>query len=100
MRLRSSLATMLLLAAVAGCGGSSSPDAAATSPAASASAGPVGRQVSFTATDGFRLSGRQYGGGRTAVVLSNMGDNDPSLWESFAPKLAERGYLAMTYSYR
>jgi esterase/lipase len=41
-----------------------------------------------------------YGAGTTAVVLSNMGDNDPALWDAFAPKLAERGYLVMTYSYR
>jgi fermentation-respiration switch protein FrsA (DUF1100 family) len=46
------------------------------------------------------LNGRIFGGGATAVVLSNMGDNDPAPWEQFAPLLADRGYLVLSYSYR
>jgi pimeloyl-ACP methyl ester carboxylesterase len=60
----------------------------------------TGRTISFTATDGVRLSGTLYGAGTTAVVLSNMGDNDPDRWAAFAPQLADRGYLVLTYSYR
>jgi esterase/lipase len=94
---RLALLVLLLTAAVAGCGGSSAPVARSSSPAAPA---PAARAVSFTATDGVGLTGRSYGAGTTGVVLSNMGDNDPSRWEAFAPKLAARGYLVLTYSYR
>jgi len=79
---------------------------ASSAPSGSRSAAPSptvvspARAISFTATDGARLSGRLYGTGTTAVVLSNMGDNDPALWDGFAPRLAARGYLVMTYSYR
>lgn len=68
-------------------------------PSLSPTAAP-GRPISFTAVDGIRLTGRQYGAGKTAVVLSNMGDNDPTLWQAFAAELADRGYLVLTYSYR
>lgn len=51
-------------------------------------------------TDGVRLTGRVYGHGPTAVVLSNMGDNDPVAWDAFAPMLAARGYAVLTYSFR
>jgi hypothetical protein len=95
VRRTSSLGLALLASIVAGCAGSSTPAASPASPTAS-----VPRPVSFTATDGVRLSGRLYGAGTTAVVLSNMGDNDPALWDAFAPALAARGYLVMTYSYR
>lgn len=104
MRRSSSLAVVLVMAALAGCAGSSSSGSAegTATPATSASASAFapGRPLSFTARDGVRLGGHLYGQGQTAVVLSNMGDNDPSLWDAFAPKLAERGYLVMTYSYR
>jgi pimeloyl-ACP methyl ester carboxylesterase len=101
MRVQRALGVVALAVALVGCASSSTPEAPpgtdAASPSVSAAAG---RSVSFTATDGIRLSGRIYGAGTTAVVLSNMGDNDPARWEAFAPKLAERGYLVMTYSYR
>ncbi len=60
-------------------------------------AGP--REVSFSAADGVVLKGRVYGAGATAVVLSNMGDNDVSGWAGFAPALAARGYTVLTYCY-
>ena len=56
--------------------------------------------VTFRATDGGTVSGRVYGSGTTAVVLSNMGDNDPAPWDGFAPVLAARGYTVLTYRYR
>jgi pimeloyl-ACP methyl ester carboxylesterase len=94
-------AALLLVTALAGCAGSSAPRSSTASPVASPSAAAAtGRAVSFTATDGVRLSGRLYGTGTTAVVLSNMGDNDPTRWDAFAPTLAARGYLVMTYSFR
>ncbi len=59
-----------------------------------------GNAATFTAEDGVPLQGRVFGGGTTAVVLSNMGDNDPGPWQTFAPLLAERGYLVLSYSFR
>jgi pimeloyl-ACP methyl ester carboxylesterase len=60
----------------------------------------VGRPVSFPSADGVELTGTLFGAGTTAVVLSNMGDNDPADWERFAPVLSERGYLVLTYQFR
>src|SRR5258706_12674405 len=56
--------------------------------------------VFFSPVDGARLTGRLFGAGATGVVLSNMGDNDPAAWEGFAPALADRGLLVLTYSFR
>jgi pimeloyl-ACP methyl ester carboxylesterase len=87
--------------ALAACASSSSPSARSSgTPNASSPTAAAGRTISFTATDGVRLTGVLYGTGTTAVVLSNMGDNDPKLWDAFAPVLAHRGYLVLTYSYR
>ena len=62
---------------------------------------PTGlRAVMFKAGDGTELHGTLYGDGDTAIVLSNMGDNDPAPWEDFAPQLAARGYSVLTYAYR
>jgi uncharacterized protein len=75
---------------------------ATTGPAAigpAVAAGSVDAAVIET-SDGVRLTGRVYGRGPTAVVLSNMGDNDPGAWETFAPTLAARGYTVLTYSFR
>src|SRR5262245_60901106 len=58
------------------------------------------RTVNFAASDGTQLTGTLYGAGATAVVLSNMGDNDPAPWDAFAPQLADRGYMVLTYKYR
>lgn len=56
--------------------------------------------MTFSSVDGVPLTGTLFGTGRTAVVLSNMGDNDPTGWERFAPVLSERGYLVLTYTFR
>jgi pimeloyl-ACP methyl ester carboxylesterase len=100
MRWRSSLALVLVTAVLAGCGGSSASTPAVAPSTASSAAASSSRPISFTATDGVRLSGRLYGAGTTAVVLSNMGDNDPGRWDAFAARLAERGYLVLTYAFR
>jgi pimeloyl-ACP methyl ester carboxylesterase len=60
----------------------------------------TGSAVTFPAEDGVTLQGRVFGRGTTAVVLSNMGDNDPGPWQTFAPLLAQRGYLVLSYSFR
>lgn len=85
------MASFLLLL-LAGCA-SSEPTRPATTDVPSHS-------VTFATSDGVTLSGQLFGAGSTAVVLSNMGDNDPAAWERFAPLLASRGYLVLTYSYR
>jgi alpha-beta hydrolase superfamily lysophospholipase len=107
----------LLLAA---CGASStvpSPDAVApaptTAPAAIATPAPTAanatpaptakpavRAVTFSAAGDVTLAGTLYGDGTTAIVLSNMGDNDPAAWNHFAPMLAARGYTVLTYKFR
>jgi pimeloyl-ACP methyl ester carboxylesterase len=61
---------------------------------------PEPREVGFVASDGVALKGHVYGTGSIAVVLSNMGDNDMSGWDTFAPALAERGFTVLAYSYR
>lgn len=75
----------------------------ASSSSASLSPAPpavAGRAVSFPADGGVVLRGVVYGQGRTAVLLSNMGDNDPGPWQRFAPLLAARGYRVLSYSFR
>jgi uncharacterized protein len=98
---RLALVSVALLAACATGQPSASPTGSDDSPPSSA--GPTaapGRAVEFTSSDGVRLAGRIYGTGSTAVVLSNMGDNDPAAWEGFAPTLADAGYTVLTYAYR
>lgn len=57
-------------------------------------------QITFVTTDGVTLTGALYGAGTTALILSNMGDNDPAAWNREAPFFAEQGYLVLTYSFR
>jgi len=95
-----SLPMICLLVSLAACGGSGIPTSAPPPATATASARVVARQVNIPADGGATLIGHVYGSGRTAVVLSNMGDNDPALWDDFAPLLAARGYTVLTYSYR
>jgi predicted alpha/beta-hydrolase family hydrolase len=60
------------------------------------------RTVEFTARDGERLTGRLFGRGTTAVVLSHMGSSENSQddWTTFAEALARRGFQALTYERR
>lgn len=88
--MRRALIVVILL--VAGCAADPSP---APEPGRS---GP--RAVTFSTVDGVTLAGRVSGAGSTAVVLSNMGDNDPASWEALAPELAAADRLVLTYSYR
>jgi esterase/lipase len=92
--LRSLIAAAIVLG-LAGC----ATEGARSTPTPSAASTP-GNAVTFPAEDGVPLEGRVFGSGTTAVVLSNMGDNDPGPWQLFAPLLAERGYLVLSYSFR
>jgi len=56
--------------------------------------------VSFLSTDGVRLEGRLFGDGSSAVVLSHMRPADQRSWFDFAVRLAEAGYLVLTFDFR
>lgn len=58
------------------------------------------RRVSFPAADGTRLEGRVFGDGPSAVVLSHMRPSDQTSWFRFAARLADAGYLVLTYDFR
>src|ERR1044071_7133484 len=97
-RIAAAVAVLLL----GGCAAApaTTPKPATTAPPEATQAETASPEVGFTAADGVQLKGRIFGSGRTAVILSNMGDNDPGPWEGFAPELAAKGYLVMTYSFR
>jgi poly(3-hydroxybutyrate) depolymerase/predicted alpha/beta-hydrolase family hydrolase len=59
-------------------------------------------EVEFTASGGERRSGRLFGDGQVAVVLSHMGRSGDSQddWAPFAEELADQGYQALTYERR
>lgn len=56
--------------------------------------------VTFPSADGVELAGRLFGQGGTAVVLSHMRPADQSSWFGFAQRLADEGYLVLTYDFR
>jgi esterase/lipase len=58
------------------------------------------RAVTFRSADGVTLSGRLFGEGTEGVVLSHMLPADQTSWWDFARKLADRGYLVLTYDFR
>ncbi|WP_199435446.1 dihydrofolate reductase family protein [Qaidamihabitans albus] len=67
----------------------------------SSSAEPASyREITFAARDAGRRSGRLFGTGRVAIVLSHMGSSGASQddWTSFAAELAKHGHQALTYA--
>lgn len=58
------------------------------------------REIRFPSSDGVMLDGRLFGEGRVGVVLSHMRPADQSSWFDFALRLADDGYLALTYDFR
>jgi alpha-beta hydrolase superfamily lysophospholipase len=56
--------------------------------------------VDFKATDGVPLRGYLFGSGSSAVILTHMYPADQKSWFPLARKLAEKGYLAMTFDCR
>jgi pimeloyl-ACP methyl ester carboxylesterase len=58
------------------------------------------RPVEFAAADGVALEGRLFGDGNSAVVLSHMRPADQTSWFRFADRLADAGYLVLTYDFR
>jgi pimeloyl-ACP methyl ester carboxylesterase len=88
------LASVLLTA----CGGNGP---AATSTPASADKLPVpARAVSFTTDDGVTLRGHVFGSGRESVILAHMYPADQTSWYATAERLAQQGYMALTFDFR
>jgi len=59
--------------------------------------------VTFASADGVQLAGRLFGDpqqARTGVVFSHMLPADQSSWFDFAKRIADEGYLALTYDLR
>ncbi len=56
--------------------------------------------VEFASTDGLRLSGRLFGTGTRGVVLAHMYPADQTSWTETALRLAEAGYLVLTFDFR
>jgi dienelactone hydrolase len=109
------VALSLLLAACVGSSPSGSPTGVTSGGPSGPSSPPPGvtaeppaegkqpyRRVHFTARDGATRSGRLFGDGRVAIVLSHMGRAGDSQddWESLAGELARRGYRVLTYERR
>lgn len=76
------------------------PAAIASTPTAIVLAAMTPAPVTFMTGDGVPLTGTRYGAGTTALIFSNMGDNEPAPWERMAPLFAEQGYLVLTYHFR
>ncbi len=58
------------------------------------------RAVTFESRDGVTLEGRLFGDGSTGVVLSHMQPADQRSWFAFANRLADDGYVVLTYDFR
>ena len=88
--LRARPIAVLLLGAVAlvACGEPPPPDLSGSRP------------VTFESRDGVTLEGRLFGDGSTGVVLSHMQPADQRSWFAFANRLADQGYLVLTYDFR
>lgn len=65
-----------------------------------ASAPSGSEAVGFDSADGVHLEGRLFGEGDSAVVLSHMRPSDQTSWFAFADRLADDGYLVLTYDFR
>ena len=78
----------LFVIGLAACGGSAAPDLSGS------------RAVTFESRDGVILEGRLFGEGSTAAVLSHTRLDDQRSWFAFANRLADQGYLVLTYDFR
>jgi pimeloyl-ACP methyl ester carboxylesterase len=58
------------------------------------------RSVSFTTEDGVTLRGHLFGTGTSGVILAHMYPTDQTSWFSTAQRLADEGYLTLTFDFR
>jgi pimeloyl-ACP methyl ester carboxylesterase len=65
-----------------------------------ASGAGASETVSFTTEDGVTLSGHLFGSGTSGVVLAHMYPADQTSWYPTAERLAEEGYLVLTFDFR
>lgn len=102
MKTRAWAAVLALLLASAACGGDRSDATPSDPPSESTAQDAPYTEVQFTAADGERRSGRAFGSGEVAVVLSHMGNADAGQedWEPFARELAADGFRVLTYEGR
>lgn len=87
MRMKLTLALMLILLGAASCN-------------LLGSKGAAGDPIEFRTSDGFLLKGNVFGSGNRAVVLSHSFPEDQSSWVDFARDLAEEDFLVITYDFR
>src|SRR6188474_1775374 len=101
MRIVSAVPTALLALALAGC--VNPPPSTLTPTMTPETSSPLVRAVAFPAKGGATLHGTWFAVGAdasTTVVLSNVCDNDPAAWETFAAQLARPSIAVLTYAYR
>lgn len=92
-------------AMLVGCGGSAPPTGGTTGGVGTSADRPVsaGTVVTFTTDDGVTLSGRLFGRqnkGGAGVVLAHMYPADQTGWYDYARRLADEGYMALTFDFR
>jgi pimeloyl-ACP methyl ester carboxylesterase len=58
--------------------------------------------LSMTTPDGVVLAGREFGDGRTGIVLAHYASEEraQTMWFSFAQLLRQRGYRVLTFNFR
>lgn len=91
LRTRALLLVLMAVFSLSGCGGTGDPVS-----------GSRREATRFKASDGVRLEGRLFGGGSVGIVLSHQGnpDDNQTQWFAVADRLAEHGYLVLTYNTR
>lgn len=93
-----SLCAIALICAglTAACGGEG-----VTSTSAGSGADTVTSQaVTFTTSDDLTLSGHLFGTGNAGVILAHMYPADQTSWYPTAERLAQEGYLVLTFDFR
>jgi pimeloyl-ACP methyl ester carboxylesterase len=93
------LAALLIGVLLVGCG-TTSGSAASRGPDTTAAPGATGRAVTFTTEDGVTLGGHVFGSGPSGIVLAHMYPADQTSWFSTAQRLAQAGYLVLTFDFR
>jgi pimeloyl-ACP methyl ester carboxylesterase len=59
-----------------------------------------GAEIRFSAADGTKLVGHQFGKGTTAVILAHQSEGDLCDWAPYARRLASKGYFVFPVDFR
>jgi alpha/beta superfamily hydrolase len=81
-------------------GTSTSGSGTALEPTGAGADAGASQAVTFNTEDGVALSGHLYGGGTKGVILCHMYPADQTSWYPIAERLAEHGYLVLTFDFR